>query len=87
MKYFLVKEEGNYCGYDDEYLIKTDKDEKAADDFACEHADERTAEEADFYDEEYEEDEEELHIGFTMEEITEEQFNEYVKKGYSVYDV
>jgi hypothetical protein len=84
MKYFLVEEEGNYCGYDDEYLIKTDKDEKAADDFACEHADERTAEEADFYDEE---DEEELYIGFTMEEITEEQFNEYVKKGYSVYDV
>ena len=83
MKYFLVKEEGNYCGYDDEYLIKTDKDEKAADDFACEHADERSIEEADFYLEE----DEELHIGFDMEEITEEQFNEYVKKEYSVYDV
>lgn len=86
MKYFLVNEEGNYCGYDDEYLIKTDKDEKTADDFACEHADERSIEEATFYLEEDEEDEE-LHIGFLMEEITEEQFNEYVKKGYSVYDV
>jgi hypothetical protein len=82
MKYFLVEEEGNYCGYDDKYLIKTDKDEKAADDFACEHADERTAEEATFYLEEDED--EELHIGFDMEEITEEQFNEYVGKGYSV---
>lgn len=82
MKYFLVEEEGNYYGYDDEYLIKTDKDEKTADDFACEHADERTAEEADYYD--IEEEAEEVHIGFNMDEITEEQFNEYVKKGYSV---
>lgn len=83
MKYFLVEEEDNFCGYADEYLIKTDKDEKAADDFACEHADERTAEEADFYDED-EDDVEELHIGFDMEEITEEQFNKYVKEGYLV---
>lgn len=82
MKYFLVEEEGNYCGYTDEYLIKTDKDEKAADDFACEHADERSAEEADYYD--IEEEAEEVHISFDMEEITEEQFNKYVKEGYFV---
>ena len=25
MKYYLVEEEANYCGFDEEYLIKSDK--------------------------------------------------------------
>ena len=78
MKFYKVEESGNYCGYDEEYLIKSDKDYNAVDDFCCEHADDRSMEEGDWDDEQ--EDEEELHISYILEEISEAEFNKLVEE-------
>ena len=77
MKFYKVEESGNYCGYDEEYLIKSDKGYNAVDDFCCEHADDRSMEEGDW---EVEDDEEELHISYTLEEISEEEFIKFVEE-------
>lgn len=77
MKFYKVEEDANYCGYDGEYLIKSDKDYNAVDDFCCEHADDRSVEEADW---EEDDDEEELHISYTLEEISEEEFNKLAEE-------
>ena len=84
MKFYLVGEEGNYCGYDNEYIIKSDKPFNEVEMFACVHADDRSAEEAD-YDED--EEDEPLHISCNVEEITEEEFKEKEKESYEVYTV
>ncbi len=85
MKYYLVEEDANYCGFEDEYLIKSDKPFDDVDMFACEHADERSANEADPDDEQEEDDP--LHISGMVSEISEEEFNKYKEEGYEVYEV
>jgi len=77
MTFYKVEESGNYCGYDEEYLIKSDKDYNAVDDFCCEHADDRSMQEGDC---EVEDDEEELHISYILEEISEEEFNKLAEE-------
>ena len=84
MKFYLVEEEGNYCGYDDEYIIKSDKPFNEVELFACEHADDRSVMEAD--DDEDEEDEP-LHISCSVEEITEEEFKKKERESCDVYTV
>lgn len=77
MKFYKVEEDANYCGYTNEYLIKSDKDYNAVDDFCCEHADDRSAEENEW---EENDDEEELHISYILEEISEEEFNKLAEE-------
>lgn len=85
MKYYLVEEDANYCGFEDEYLIKSDKPFDDVDTFACEHADDRSAEESDPDDEQ--EEDEPLHISGMVSEISEEEFNKHKEEGYEVYEV
>ncbi len=77
MKFYKVEEDANYCGYTNEYLIKSDKDYNEVDDFCCEHADDRSMEEAGW---EEDDDEEELHISYILEEISEEEFNKLAEE-------
>ena len=76
MRYYKVTESANYCGYDDEYLVKSERDLDGVDDYACMEADERSVSEAF----EVEEDEEELHISCDVVEISEEDFNRLQKE-------
>lgn len=71
MKYYKVHESANYCGYDDDYLIKSDKPFDEVEDYANDRCDNRK------YDYDWEaddEDEDELEIGNDIEEIDEEEF-------------
>lgn len=80
MKYYLVEEEGNYCGYDDEYIIETDKDYNTVDDYACTRADDRTTN----YEDDEDDEDEELHISCFVEEISKEDFDKHKANGYEV---
>lgn len=84
MKHYLVEESSNYCGYDEIYIINSEKSGKEVRDHADEYASERATSEGDFYHYGEDDEEEELEIWANVKEITEEEYIQKVELGYDV---
>lgn len=82
MSFYKVKEDANYCGYNEEYLIKSDKPLADVESYCQDNVDDRTASEQFVTEEDIEEGEEELMIDYHLEEIDEEEFNRLKEEDY-----
>ena len=81
MKHYYVEETANYCGYDEIYIINSEKSLEEVQSYVEERANDRAMSEGDFYGYGEEDDEEPLEICANVKELSEEEYQQKLEEG------